>query len=81
MPRVAEAVLVGNSRRVVHLMTNNAEQKKEHCLVKVGEYTVPLIGIPKDAGLEECDCCGDLVPLWKIRWNGKVMQCNKCDPT
>lgn len=39
----------------------------KHAIVPVGEYLVPLVGVPKDAALEQCDCCGDIFPLWKGR--------------
>jgi len=35
----------------------------KHAMVKVGEYEVPLIGIPKDATLEQCQGCKLLVNL------------------
>jgi len=30
----------------------------EHATVKIGEYTIPLIGIPKDATEDVCQECG-----------------------
>ena len=41
-------------------------------------YTVPLIGIPPAAVLEECDCCHELLGLSKLTWTGKQMLCAKC---
>ncbi len=39
----------------------------KHATVRIGEYTVPLIGVPKDATRDECSGCkrmfyiGDLI--------------------
>jgi hypothetical protein len=30
----------------------------KHATVKIGEYTVPLIGVPQNATEETCDKCG-----------------------
>lgn len=50
----------------------------DHAKVKVGEYIIPLIGIPPEAGLEECDSCGKVFPLWEIRFNGREYLCENC---
>ena len=42
-------------------------------------FKVPLIGIPEDASLEECDLCHDLFPFEKIKWTGCQMLCEKCN--
>lgn len=39
---------------------------------------IPLIGIPADATLEECDGCHDLFPLRDLEWTGRQFLCNKC---
>jgi hypothetical protein len=38
--------------------------------VKVGEYVIPLIGIPMSATEEECDCCHDIKQLQSIELTG-----------
>lgn len=35
----------------------------KHADVKIGDYIIPLIGVPQDASLEECDLCHDIFPL------------------
>ena len=50
----------------------------KHAMVQREGYTVPLIGIPPDAVLEECDCCHELLGLAKLTWTGKQMLCAKC---
>jgi len=54
--------------------------KEDHALVKIGDMTIPLIGVPIDAGLEECDLCHDLFRLWDIVYNGTQFLCFKCGP-
>ncbi len=41
-------------------------------------YEVPLIGIPQDATLEICDCCGDVMGLSKAVFTGRQVLCEKC---
>ncbi len=50
-----------------------------HAEVKVGGYTVPLIGIPKDAMLQECDLCHKDFPMREIELSeiGQAL-CEKC---
>lgn len=49
-----------------------------HATVQREGYTVPLIGIPADAVLEECDCCHEKFGMAKLAFNGKQMLCEKC---
>ena len=42
----------------------------EHAEVTRDGYIVPLIGIPKQATLEACDLCGELVAMRDIEWTG-----------
>jgi hypothetical protein len=50
----------------------------KHAMVQREGYTVPLIGIPPDAVLEECDCCHKMFGLAKMQWTGKQMLCAEC---
>jgi hypothetical protein len=49
-----------------------------HATVTRDGFTVPLIGIPKDATLQECDACHELFGLQQIQWTGAQMLCDKC---
>jgi hypothetical protein len=31
---------------------------EDHATVRIGEYTVPLIGVPPDASKDKCQVCG-----------------------
>jgi hypothetical protein len=47
-------------------------------VVRVG-FTVPLIGIPKDAVLDECQMCGRTFPLNKLSFSRKGrLLCKEC---
>lgn len=35
----------------------NEDKNFKHARAKIGEYIVPLIGIPETSILEECSCC------------------------
>lgn len=50
----------------------------KHAQVKVDGMLIPLIGIPPDATLEECDLCHDLKPIWELTFNGKQFLCERC---
>jgi len=52
--------------------------KSKHAMVTIGEYTVPLIGIPPDSVLTECDLCHDEFPQLEIELAGTQMLCKKC---
>lgn len=39
------------------------KKANKHATVKIGDYTIPLIGVPESASLEECDLCHDTFPL------------------
>ena len=49
----------------------------DHAIVPVGEYLVPLIGIPVDAAKERCDRCHGVFNLWEV-WVGKQFLCETC---
>jgi hypothetical protein len=50
----------------------------QHAEVKIGDYKIPLIGIPKGAVLEFCDLCHDEFYIGDIEYNGKQFLCRKC---
>lgn len=52
----------------------------KHAEVTIGEYTIPLIGIPSSATLDECDCCHDFFSIQQLEINesGNQVLCIKC---
>lgn len=44
---------------------------QKHATVKVGDYTIPLIGVPPLATKEKCSECGELRHLSEISLNDK----------
>jgi hypothetical protein len=50
----------------------------KHGTVKIGEWTVPLIGVPETATLETCDLCGIELPLREIIFTGRQFLCGSC---
>lgn len=50
----------------------------KHAMVQREGFNVPLIGIPADAVLDECDCCHELLGLSDLTWTGRQMLCVKC---
>lgn len=50
----------------------------KHATVQRDGYEVPLIGIPQDAVIDECDCCGMLVGLTAGYWTGEELLCERC---
>jgi hypothetical protein len=55
----------------------------KHATVKVGDYTIPLIGLPVSATEMECECCHDIVHISQIEINqeGNQFLCLKCRTT
>ena len=51
----------------------------KHATVNLGEYTVPLIGIPQSATQQKCSKCGKSFHLSEIELdqNGRPL-CKKC---
>ena len=41
-------------------------------------FTVPLIGIPEDAVLTECECCGEMVGITDTMITDNGALCPKC---
>lgn len=51
----------------------------QHATVKVGEYTVPLIGVAPDATQEECAVCKGSFHLTEIALDDEGRPCcNNC---
>lgn len=49
-----------------------------HAIIRLGEYTVPLIGIAPVEVLEQCDLCHDLFSIQQIQLTGTQFLCPKC---
>jgi formylmethanofuran dehydrogenase subunit E len=50
----------------------------KYATVKIGDYTIPLIGVLKDATLEKCDSCGVSVHITEIKMLDAKMLCAAC---
>lgn len=50
----------------------------KHATVKIGNYTVPLIGIPKSATDETCELCGDVMHMSESTFQDGKMLCKTC---
>jgi formylmethanofuran dehydrogenase subunit E len=50
----------------------------KHATIEKDGYKVPLIGIPPDAVLQECDLCHDLFPLREVEVTDAGVLCEKC---
>lgn len=46
--------------------------------INVSGHSVPLIGVPADAVLEECDLCHDTIPMREAVVTGTGVLCKKC---
>jgi formylmethanofuran dehydrogenase subunit E len=53
--------------------------KERHATVSRDGFEVPLIGIPVEATLETCDCCGETIGLSKSVFTGGQILCQKCN--
>lgn len=53
----------------------------QYATVEREGFTVPLIGIPADAVLDECECCHNVFPIRELMLNadGKAYYCLKCN--
>ena len=51
-----------------------------HATVKLGEYTIPLIGIDRSATEMECELCHDIFHISQVQLSesGKQFLCPKC---
>ena len=52
--------------------------REDHASVDREGYTVPLIGIPPQAVLDECDLCHDELPVRDLEYDGRQLLCKKC---
>jgi len=52
----------------------------KHASVRIGEYDIPLIGIPPSATEYECDLCHNIFEVEKMEVNaeGNAVYCPKC---
>jgi hypothetical protein len=50
----------------------------KHARVKLGEFAVPLIGVPVKEGVETCDGCGKQFPFQEIEFTGESWLCAAC---
>ena len=52
----------------------------DHATVKIDKYVIPLIGVPRDATLGQCDCCHDDFHVQDLKLNeaGNQFLCRKC---
>ena len=57
------------------------EPTPKHATVTRDGYEVPLIGVPADAVLDTCDCCGDLFPLTSLEVTDGGVLCRRCRET
>lgn len=51
-----------------------------HVTVKIGDMTIPLIGVPPSATLEKCDQCKKQFNIQQVRLIGKKILCFGCSP-
>lgn len=52
----------------------------KHAQVRLGEFVIPLIGVPPTATEYTCDLCGDIFPVEQVELNeaGNQFLCQKC---
>ena len=50
----------------------------KHATIKLGDYTIPLIGVDRTATLEECDLCHDIFSIQAVWLTGTQILCEKC---
>jgi hypothetical protein len=53
----------------------------DHAIVEREGFKVPLIGVPADAVLETCDCCGDIIGLTDAVVGDGGVYCRRCAST
>ena len=49
-----------------------------HTTVRLGDYTIPLIGVKQTATEEECDLCHDIFHLSQIELAETQFLCGRC---
>ena len=50
----------------------------KHAVVEREGFRVPLLGVPPDAVLQECELCHQLFSLREVEWMGTQVLCVKC---
>lgn len=50
----------------------------KHATVPRDGFVVPLIGIPEAATVEQCDLCGEDIPLRQSIFTGSQILCPRC---
>jgi hypothetical protein len=50
----------------------------KHATVKIGEWTVPLIGLPQSASQDKCDGCGKVTEIRDLSYDGTRFLCRGC---
>jgi hypothetical protein len=50
----------------------------EVATVRIGEYTIPLLGIPKSSSEELCGVCKKQKHLTEITYDGERFVCGQC---
>ena len=52
-------------------------KRTKHAMIKLGDYNVPLIGIPPASTREKCDKCGKGFPMQDVEMGERIL-CPKC---
>jgi hypothetical protein len=52
--------------------------KMKHAVIHIGEYNIPLIGIPDDAVREVCDVCKTKHHIQSVELMGRYILCRFC---
>lgn len=68
-------------RDVSHKESKNRKVKVKHATVRIGQYTIPLIGIPEDSTKETCDVCGVEFYLGDVVFDGIKFYCPQHEPS
>lgn len=52
----------------------------QHATIKLGDYTIPLVGLPVDCTLQECSLCHDMFGIQEVELavNGRDFYCRQC---
>lgn len=59
---------------------SGAPAPRRHATVRVGGYTLPLIGVPARATDERCDRCRKLFYILEVHFTGRQFLCAGCLP-
>lgn len=51
----------------------------KHATVKIGDYTIPLIGVDKSSTEDKCDLCGDIFHISSLIFTGQQFLCERCN--